>query len=84
MCDKRSTVRDAAACDVSCGGCLAMMYCIVAHYKFEPSLVHAMKMTIYDIGTTCLQGYTHRMLSFIVALMRDMESSAAMKEEEWV
>jgi len=74
-CDALCSVRDAAASGASCGGCLAMMYCLVAHNKFEPSLVEAMKMTIYDIGTTCLQGYTHRMLSFIIALTRDMESS---------
>ncbi|MDD5753292.1 MAG: hypothetical protein PHN45_00875 [Methylococcales bacterium] len=73
MCDVRKNIKDADAAGVSCCGCLAMLYCLVAHYKFDDTMVTALRDVMFDIGTTCLQGYTHRMLLLIIALLRDMD-----------
>lgn len=77
MCESRQNMKDNDVLGISCGGCLVMLYCLVAHYKFDPSLVAIFHDTMYDMGTTCLQGYTHRMLSVIIALTRDMQASRA-------
>lgn len=77
MCESRQNMKDNDVLGISCGGCLVMLYCLIAHYKFDPSLVAIFHDTMYDMGTTCLQGYTHRMLSVIIALTRDMQASRA-------
>lgn len=84
LCDARQRTRDGAMLGVSCGGCLVMLFCLVAHYEFDPSLVLVFKDTMYDMGTTCLQGYTHRMLSLILALMRDMEMQEGVERSKRV
>ena len=72
MCESRKGIKDKDVLNISCGGCLVMVYCLLSYNKFDVSLMRVFRDLMYDMGTTCLQGYTHRMLSFIIALLRDM------------
>lgn len=70
LCDRRWNVRDADLLGVSCGGCLCMTYCLLAKLQFDKSIVAAFYDTLMDMGVTCLQGYTHRLMSLIVPMVR--------------
>lgn len=75
--DARSHTHDADALGLSCGGAFAMTVSLVAYYEFEPSLVRLLKETMYDMGVTCVQGYTHRMVWFILMLIDNMDTEKA-------
>lgn len=74
-CDARRKTNDRDLLGITCGGALTMAFCLVAHSDYEPSIVCAFKDTLYDMGHTCLQGYTHRLVIFIMAMMGDMEDN---------
>jgi hypothetical protein len=73
MFDRRKNVRDSDLVGVSCGGCLCMTYCLIAKLQFEKSMVAAFYDTLMDMGVTCLQGYTHRLMSLIVPMLRCLQ-----------
>lgn len=74
--DARAQTHDADALGVSCGGAFAMLVSLIAYYEFEPSLVRLLKETMYDMGVTCVQGYTHRMVWLILMMIDNMEETS--------
>jgi hypothetical protein len=81
MFDDRKTLRDGALSGISCSGCLCMAFCLLSHYSFDKSLLNLFYDALMDMGTTCLQGFTHRLLSFIIPLKRCVDKDCAVNSE---
>ena len=73
--DQRCGYSDSALLEVKCEGCLCMAYFLVKRHHFESSIVCLFYDTLMDMGQTCLQGYTHRLISFIIAILRSMSKN---------
>lgn len=66
----RSGLADPDLCDANPVGLLVMVWRAVRATGPNPDAVAALRCTLEDMGSTCLQGDTHRLFSLHVALHR--------------
>lgn len=71
----RKGVRDQHLCGVLPAGLLAIVWADQVTLINEPELYEHFRLTLIDIGGTCLQGDTHRLFATYVALSRDIQQS---------
>jgi hypothetical protein len=71
----RKGVKDMHLCGVLPAGLLAIVWADQVTLINEPELYEHFRLTLIDIGGTCLQGDTHRLFATYVALSRDIQQS---------
>ena len=73
--DERRCARDRDLFDVTCHGMLGVLVDAVEECGGDDpdrDLLDAVTRTFEDMGQTCLQGYTHRVATLVVALRRSL------------
>jgi hypothetical protein len=70
----RIGVPDRHLCDVRPAGLLAVVWSDLVDPRANPELYEHFRLTLLDVGGTCLQGDTHRLFATYVALVRDLRN----------
>lgn len=73
----RVGVKDHALGGVLPAGLLVVVWANQVTILNTPEIYEHFRLTLIDIGGTCLQGDTHRLFATYVALVRDMQDSLA-------